>query len=134
MSEKYENLRKSEVVVAKVLSLLLEAGLKRTTVNFQSLNLDPSFEEFFDTSVNWLINEGIIRANFPPVLAGTGTLMSPVISAYGFSLLGQNIFGSGEKKSNREVISQIASAPTSYAGIGDFIGGLLGGFTKSVNS
>ena len=133
MSGEFENLRKSEIVVAKILSILLETGFQPSDLGVEKLKLEEGFEKFFELSVIWLMEEKIIRGNFIRTMDRMGRLTEPMITAHGFELLGQNIVGSADKKSNREVISQIASSPSSYSGIGDFIGGLLGGFTKSVS-
>ena len=134
MADDYENLRKSEVVVAKILSILLETGFQPSDLGVERLGLEASYEPFFELSVIWLMEEKIIRGHFIRTIDRMGRLAEPVITAYGFGLLGQNIIGGGEEKSNREAISQIVISPSGYSGIGDFIGGLLGGFTKSVSS
>ncbi|WP_457648297.1 hypothetical protein [Profundibacter sp.] len=130
------NMEKSELVVTKILSRLMDNGFTRTVLSFQDLDLTDDYKEFFDLSVEWLLDEMIIRAaNFEKVNNGSGSLVNPVLTAYGLSLLRQPSPVSGDEgETMGTAIKNASEKGTSYAGIGDFFGGLLGGFTKSIGS
>ena len=129
-----DNLKKSEVVIASILNRLMEVGLQHSTLSFEDLGLGQDHEAFFDTCVAWLIDEEIIRGNHSRLLAAPGSLVEPVITADGFALLGRKLFGAEDGRRTGEAVREIAAAPTSYSGIGDLIGGIFGGFTKSISS
>ena len=130
------NMEKSELVVMKILSRLMDTGFTRTVLAFQNLDLTDEYEEFFDLSAEWLLEEGVIRAaDFAKTRGESGALANPVLTAYGLSLLRQPSPVSGdERETMGTAIKNASEKGTSYAGIGDFIGGLLGGFTKSIGS
>jgi len=130
------NMEKSELVVSKILSRLMDIGFTKTTLSFQDLDLTNEYEEFFDLSVRWLLDEGIIRAsNFAEAMDSSGSLVNPVLTAYGLSLLRQPSPVSGDEgETMGAAIIKVSEKGTSYAGIGDFLGGFLGGFTKSIGS
>ena len=130
------NMEKSELVVARILSQLMDIGFTRSTLTFSDLELEEEYENFFDISVQWLLDEEIIRAaDIEEVMGGGGTLVSPVLTAYGLSLLNQpSLVGGEEGETVGTAIKSASEKGTSYAGIGDFIGGVLGGFTKSIGS
>ena len=134
MTETYENPRKSEIAVVRTLYKLLETGLQQSDLGVEKLGLDEEFEPFFETSVIWLIDEKIIRDHFIRSLDRRGRLTEPVTTAYGCGLLRQSIIGSNDKKTNRELVAKISLSPSSYSSLGDFIGSLPGGFTKTLNS
>ncbi len=128
------NMEKSELVVARILSILMDTGFTESDLSFDDLGLEPEYEAFFDLSVQWLLDEGIIRAReFVKFVGMTGALNAPVLTAYGLSLLNQPS-PVGNKETMGKAVKAVSKEGRSYAGIGDFIGGVLGGFTKSMGS
>ena len=130
------NMEKSELVVAKILSRLIDTGFTDSQLSFGDIELADEYEEFFYLSAQWLLDEGIMRAkNQTRSMDGSGTLISPVLTAYGLSLLNQpSPVGGNEGDTMGTAVISASEKGTSYTGIGDFIGGLLGGFTKSMAS
>ena len=129
------NLEKSEIVISKILQDLVETGLQYgTALEFDELNLSDDYEPFFVGCCLWLLNEGIVRCTNEHQVISGAPMVNPVITAKGFTLLGQP-FAKGED-GNRvgDAVKEVASGNRNYAGIGDFFGGLLGGFTKSIGS
>jgi hypothetical protein len=134
------NLEKSEVVIAKILALLMEWGIQECTLNFEELDLDPDeFGSFFFPCVQWLVDEGVIRIRsseryLSPICGGI--ISAPAITSRGLNLLGQKLnLGEGptsETLSDR--VQTVSNQGPNYSGIGDFFGGILGGFTKSMGS
>lgn len=126
---------KCELVVARVLSLLLDRGIREAAVKFDDLDLDDSFRAFHDPCVRWLCDEEIIRwagvkleTPIPTRIGGY------VLTAKGYKVLGHSISINGRSVSNAELVKEKSKGSTNYAGIGDFLGGLAGGFTKSLGS
>ena len=134
MVDELDNLKKSEVIIATILSKLMESGLQFSTLSFDDFGLEKEYEPFFDTCVAWLIDEGIIRGNHARLMGTPGSDMGPVITADGFALLGRKLLGDEGGKRTGEAVREIAKSPTNYTGIGDLIGGIFGGFTKSISS
>lgn len=130
------NLQKSELVVSRVLEHLLNQGLQQgTRISFTDLNLPENYEAIFNGCCLWLIDEGIIRcSNKSQSMGGNLTLFSPMITAKGFAFLDQSFWVSGNKMLVGQAVKEVASGQVSYSGIGDFLGGILGGFTKSMGS
>ena len=127
------NLERSERVVSAIVAFLMEQGFKDGSLSFDSLNLDDEHRSFFDTSVRWLLDEGIIRAvNHIEVIKGTSELDRPVLTSKGFLLLNQRVdFMEGAERVG-EVVKKTALNEGSYSKLGSLIGGVLGGFTKSI--
>ncbi|WP_226689391.1 hypothetical protein [Ruegeria arenilitoris] len=130
-----DNLQKSELVISKILEALVESGLQyRTALQFKDLDLDAALEPFFEGCCLWLIDEEIVRCtNAHQVIQGA-PMVNPVITSRGFALLGQAFACADGDIRVGQAVKEVAKGRASYAGIGDFFGGLLGGFTKSMGS
>ncbi len=130
------NTEKSELVVAKILSAVSDNGLQYFRLDFDDLKLDEAFEPFFDTCINWLADENIIRFSelIPDCDDDQWAVSNPVLTSYGYSLLNSPLLGGKVDETMGAAIKKVSEKGTSYAGIGDFIGGILGGFTKSIGS
>lgn len=130
------NLQKSELVISKILEHLLDLGLQQgTRLSFEDLDLTKEYAPIYNGCCAWLIEEGVIRcANTSQAMGGNLGMISPMITSRGFALLDQP-FGVVEGKMRvGHAMKEIAGGHKNYAGIGDFVGGLLGGFTKSIGS
>lgn len=130
------NLQISGLVVSKILEHLLNLGLQQgTRLSFDDLGLPEEYGSIYNGGCAWLIEEGIIRcSNKAQPMSGNMTLVSPMITAKGFALLDQP-FGVGENKMLvGQAVKEIAGGQVSYSGFGDFVGSVLGGFTKSMGS
>lgn len=131
-----ENLKKSERIIALILQDLLETGLcYGTELSIEELDIEATEEneDFFQGCCLWLLDEGIVRCtNYDQVRKGA-PMVNPVISAHGFALLGQTFLSETNEKLG-DAVKKVAEGSTSYSGWGDFVGGILGGFTKSISS
>jgi hypothetical protein len=125
----------SEIVIAKILSVLMENGLKESLLSFRSLDLSDEYEPFFKTSFLWLIDEALVRSstNIESITSAFHAY-DPVLTAKGFAILGSKLQVRDGQVALAEVVEEKASNSGTYTGIGDFLGGLLGGFTKSMGS
>ncbi|RCW80807.1 hypothetical protein [Paracoccus lutimaris] len=129
-----DNLQKSEAVIARILAYLAENGLQRSQLESETLALEDELSPFFTTCYEWLESEGIVRSsNISKTLSGHIYITNPVITAKGFQLLSQGVNLGGEEKSLGTAVKEVSSG-RSYSSIGDFVGGILGGFTKSISS
>jgi hypothetical protein len=131
-----DNLRKSELVISKILETLLALGLQQgSSLRFEDIKLEKEDSAIFNGCCTWLLEEGIIRcSNTAQAMGGDVTLFSPMITAKGFSLLNQSFILGDNKMQVSEAVREVAGGNSNYAGLGDFFGGLLGGFTKSMGS
>jgi len=129
------NLEKSEVVISRILDHLLEAGIQNNDLRFASLDLEESYYQFFLPCFDWLQAEGLVRSlNVTRTLSGGGIIISPTITSRGLELMGKSVSIDGEKVAISTIVKQVSRDEKSYSGLGDFVGGILGGFTKSVSS
>lgn len=130
-----DNLQKSEVVIAKILQDLVQTGLQSgVSLQFDDLELDGQFEPFFAGCCLWLLDEGIIRCSNEQQVAQEMPMVNPVITAKGFSILGQPFVGGDEGVRVGKALQDVAQGNRNYAGVGDLMGGVLGGFIKSMGS
>lgn len=129
-----DNLEKSERVVAAILKKLLEQGLQWSEIEFAHLGLDDEYRPFFTTSARWLVDEGLIRGDIGALLHGAEWIAQPVLTAKGFQILGASLDGGGADVTAGERSKQIAEAPSGGWKIGELLGGLVGGFTKSIGN
>jgi hypothetical protein len=136
MTDELTNIQKSERVIASILQVLMETGVQYSDLDFRRLKLDESFRPFFDECSRWLIDEGIIRCArlFQTLEPGHSILTGPVITARGFALLGQSFNATNNDMKLSAAVTQVARENRNFSQIGDFFGGLLGGFTKSIGS
>ena len=130
------NLQKSETVIARILEFLLELGLQDGShLAFEDLDFPDDYHDTFNGCCMWLLEEGIIRCtNYSQANIGGITMLSPMITSKGFALLDQPLVIEDQKISVGQAVKDVAGGQKNYAGIGDFVGGLLGGFTKSIGS
>lgn len=132
-----DGLQRSNVVFAKILQLAKEHGVSHWSLSFDALQLDDEFRTFFFPCVEWLEAEGLIRVgSYARTLGGyaEGSISNISLTARGMAVLGQKIVLSGEEMTLSEEVRRVSAGEKSYSGIGDFIGGILGGFTKSIGS
>ena len=130
------NLEKSELTISKILERLLDFGLTQgMQLSFSDLDLPEGYVPIYNGSCAWLLDEGIIRcANMSKPMSGTIVLISPMITSKGFALLDQPFQIGGKSVRVGEAVKEVAAGRRNYASFGDFIGGVLGGLTKSMGT
>ncbi len=129
------NIQKSEVVIARILKHLMDNGLQQSMMSFNTLELDNEYEAFFKTSFMWLIHEGMVRSSTNiESITSVFHAYDPVLSGQGFAALGRNLEANGGSITMATAVKETSSSKQSYSGLGDFFGGILGGFTKSMGS
>jgi hypothetical protein len=124
---------KSERMVAAIISRLAKNGVVRVDFEIRDLDQEDLIEErelFVDAFI-WLENEGVVWSNTKHrFLLGGATAMGFTLTSYGYRLLNSRF--EGDLTLNRAV-ERVVDTRKSYSGAGDFIGGILGGFTKSIS-
>lgn len=129
------NLQKCEILVAKILKHIAELGFQDEIMSFDDLKLDASYGQFYDASIRWLIAEGIIRSNgFSEYATGPSRLIGPAITSHGFSLLTADSPIAGSQNSATKVVEEVSKGAEGKWQIGDLLGGVLGGFVKSMGN
>ncbi|WP_156801069.1 hypothetical protein [Oceaniovalibus guishaninsula] len=127
------SLKISERLVAAIVNILAERGVRRSSLSYKELGLEPEEIDgplFLDAMI-WLSDEGIIRSSAKTRFDMDGNAYYFTLTAYGYRLLGQKFQGA---LNLGQAVRETAETGRSFAGIGDFVGGLLGGFTKSISS
>lgn len=130
-------LSKSELVIAKILERLIENGLRESELNFKDLGLPEEFGNFFFQCVDWFRAEGFIRyTNLQRFVDSTasGYVLNPVLTSLGMHMLGNTVEIGQKSVSVAEAVSKVISGKVDYNRVGNAIGGILGGFTKSIGS
>ena len=130
-----DDIQKSEVVISKILSLLMEWGIQECRLEFHELELDESYAVFFFPCINWLESEGVIRCDeVQPYLDGPGKgfVLRPVLTSYGMRIMASkaNLPGLDSQPVSRAV-EEVKAGNAQYAKAGNFTGGLLAAFIKS---
>lgn len=132
------NLQRSELVIARILNQLIDYGLQDAELKFSDLGLKDEYAPFFTVCVEWLLDEGIIRCgNFSKFKAPegvSGIMLNPVLTAYGLQILNQKLDINDSAVKLSEAVKTVSENEKPYAQLGSFVGGVLGGFTKSIGS
>lgn len=130
-----DDLQRSELVISKVLTLVARWGIQQTDLKFEELELSDEFIPFFIPCVEWLEAEGVIRTkNITQFASGAGIVLRPVITSLGMKMMGAQITLGEENEKLATAAAKVSSGEKSYSQVGDFFGGLLGGFSKSLGS
>ncbi len=138
-SNQLDDLRRSEIVIARILNLLIGWGIQECQLEFHELELEEEFAPFFFPCINWLISEGVIRASSVERYSSNktsagGVVLYPQLTSYGFNALGSEIQIGDNTPKLATAVKEVSDNQKSYSQIGDFVGGLLGGFSKSLSS
>jgi hypothetical protein len=115
----------------------MQNGVSHWTLSFENLELPKEYETHFWPCIGWLEAEGLISVgSHARTLGGiaNGYAMNVSLTSKGMALLGQKIEVRGQNTTIAEQVEARAKGEISVSGIGDFFGGLLGGFTKSMSS
>lgn len=135
MADYSDNIQRSEAVIAGILNALMERGLSHGNFSFNDLDVDDSLGNLFIPCIEWLTDEGIIRVGkIQKIMSGGGIVLNPVLTSLGFSMLDRKILLGDDEQRLGEAVKKVSSGERSYSQFGDFFGGLLGGFTKSIGS
>ncbi|WP_417249618.1 hypothetical protein [Celeribacter sp.] len=132
-----DNFERSEIVIAKILDNAIEIGIQEWTLQFSNLMLDDEYAPYFYPCLKWLEAEGIIRVEAYHRTIGDiagGVVQNISLTSYGLVALGHTIKIGDDTDKMSEAVKKVSSGEKSYAQVGDFLGGILGGFTKSISS
>lgn len=132
-----QNAEKSQLVMARILEKTMDVGIQEWLLTFDDLNLEEDFANFFYPCLEWLEKEGLIRVrSYHRTMGGRaqGSVQNVHITAFGQSVLRQEVNITGESEMLSETVKNVSKEPGYYSKFGDFLGGLLGGFTKSIGS
>ena len=128
-------LQRSETMIAKILSLLMEWGIQEAQLDFSELELPDEYRPFFFPCVKWLADEGVIRydeiVRYQDNIAA-GMVLRPVLTSYGLSVLGQKLKIADAETQLSDAIENVSAGHANYAKVGNFTGGLLASFIKSI--
>lgn len=131
------DMQKSEFVIARILDLLLDWGIQHSNLEFAKLKLDDEYATFFYPCLEWLESEGLIRVKaYNRTMGGPagGSVNRPVLTSFGMSVLGKSINTGDDSEQLSDGVKKISSGGRSLWQVGDAIGGILGGLTKSLGS
>ena len=128
-------LEKSNLVIAKILQLAIENGLSHWSLSFKHLGLDSTYETHFYPCLHWLEAEDLIRVGeYARTLGGYagGEVLNVSLTSKAMALLGQEIEINGQNTSVADAVEKASKNDAGGYRIGELIGGVIGGFTKSI--
>ncbi|WP_090732807.1 hypothetical protein [Paracoccus homiensis] len=133
-----ESLARSEEMVARIVAHLAPYGVQRTTFGSKELGYESGNETrlLFIDAMNWLQNEGVVFSSEKiKFMNGTSEgevyALRFVLTSKGYKLLSSRFNGD---LTLGQAITKVNASGEGYANLGDLVGGLLGGFTKSMGS
>ena len=132
-----DSMQSSNLVLAKILQLSMVNGVSHWSMAFGDLELGTEYETFFFPCIEWLEAEGLIRVGtYSRAMGGlaNGSVGNIALTSRGMALLGQKVSFHGTEVTLSEAVREVSRGKADYHGIGDAIGGLIGGFVKSVIS
>ncbi|MEX2517831.1 MAG: hypothetical protein WD969_00705 [Paracoccaceae bacterium] len=122
-------------MIACLLQKLMETGIQHRNLGFEDMGFSQDYREFFVPCLEWLVAEGVVRAgNIRKAMAVTRAAPAPVLTSLGFTLMGRQVRLGEETMTVGQAVKQVSEERRSFSQAGDFVGGLLGGFTKSLSS
>ncbi len=129
------SIEKSELVIARILSFLIDNGLQDSRLSFKNLSLLPEYQPFFQTCIKWLIDEDYVRVTWlVDSISSEFHVCGAVLTSKGFAILGHKFSVNGGHVTAAQLVKEKSEGAANMTGIGDFLGGILGGFTKSLGS
>lgn len=123
--------------MARILAKAMEMGIQEWMLTFDALDLDDDFSNFFYPCLEWLESEGLVRVTaYHRAMGGPaeGSVQNIPITAFGQNVLRQEVNITGESEKLSETVKSVSTKPEYYSKFGDFLGSLLGGFTKSIGT
>ncbi|WP_238942106.1 hypothetical protein [Marivita cryptomonadis] len=123
--------------MARILEKSMEMGIQEWMLKFSDLELDDSYASFFYTCLEWLESEGLIRVHaYHRTMGGiaNGWVQNVHLTSFGQAALNQEVSINGSPELVSQTVKNVSKEPANYSQFGDFLGGLLGGFTKSLGS
>ncbi|MCO4824689.1 MAG: hypothetical protein KC451_07535 [Amylibacter sp.] len=127
-----ENLEISAKVISAILAKLLENGLQSSFIGDTDLGLEEGERRFAGPCFLWLEDEGLVRCINSSNTSESSAWADPVLTSRGFALLGTQLDYNGANITIAEAVEQKKTISGDYSKFGDFFGGALGGFIKSV--
>ncbi len=133
----YENdLQRSEATVAIILGFLLGRGIQSGGLFFKELQADEGLRPFFAPCMRWLRGEGLVRYRDEKEYGGEVGIafFDPCLTSRGFAVMGERLRLGDRDISVGQAVKEVSEDGVSFSRVGDFFGGVLGGFTKSMGS
>ena len=124
--------------MARIVAYLAAKGVRSSDFTIADLGYqnDASDHQLFSDALRWLMHEGVVYSNEEhDVLeddAEPGGVVASgfVLTSYGFKLLEQPFDG---ELTLGAAIQKATSDEAGYSKVGDLVGGILGGLTKSLS-
>ena len=135
--EDKSGLEKSSIVLSRILRLAQQNGISHWQLNFADLELDQEYATFFWPCIKWLENEALVSVGQYARTSGglaNGAALNIVLTSKGIALLGTKITINETEITLSQAVEAAAIDDGRYGRIGEFFGGLAGGFTKSLSS
>lgn len=126
-------LEASELMISRIVARLAEQGVARRDLKVVELEYEPTRENalLFIDAMKWLHDEGVVRLSEGHAFTQDGTAQRVCLTSYGYALLAQRFDGS---MTLAVAIQKTNASGSGFSGLGDLVGGILGGFTKSISS
>jgi hypothetical protein len=120
-------------VMGRIIAKFVSGGLTPHDIDSRGVEsfLDtPEDKEVFEAVIVWMLDEGIIRAKkMNQTMDGTLFLAAAQLTAKGLAIVKQPLPG-GDTIEKR--VQSQTGGNQFWSSIGDLVGGIAGGFTKSI--
>jgi hypothetical protein len=130
-----DDVQRSEAMVAIILHFLMTRGIQSGGVGIRELNTSEELKAFFPACMSWLKAEGLIRFSRVKQYSGLGfVFFDPCLTSRGFALMDARFDYGNRKLTIGQAVEEVSEGGNSFSKLGDFVGGILGGLTKSLGS
>lgn len=127
-------LETSTRIISIILAHLLETGISENWLNDTDLDVSSEDRKHVRACMDWLVSEGLVRYASDAHTDNEATWINPTLTSRGFACLGTRIEFEGDQLTVAEIVERKGEISGGYSSIGDFLGGALGGFIKSLGS
>lgn len=123
----------SAKMISRIFTILEPRGVSQTNIDHETLEIKSSDKDdmiLFGDTMMWLSKEGLIHHKFSQ---RRHSFRECTLSAKAYGILGYGIDFDGESITMQQASKRIEARGVSAASAGDFMGGLAGGFYKSIS-
>jgi hypothetical protein len=125
-----------------VLAYLVERGVGRVNIGTRDvmeimthrIGDDHEVTKTFTDVLHWMLAEGLIRvANKSETIKGELLLINAQLTSLGIGIVQAKVEDPDIGETIEKTVARGNLEPAAYTKIGSFVGGVLGGFTKSIS-
>ncbi|MCT4333671.1 hypothetical protein MU516_12425 [Paracoccus sp. YLB-12] len=125
----------SKTIIARIIANLEDNGVIATALHVSDFYSDYTSEDalLFSSAISWLAAENVIRFRGEPIPddADDTNHYSAVLTSFGFLALEREL---SSALTLRDQLKEARAGARNWASVGDLVGGILGGFSKTISN